>query len=179
MKMALAHDMGEAIIGDIAPSDGIPKGAFHCSLLSAASLTDTPAEEKHLKERLALKYLSCLAKPVNQSFADEIEELWWEFETGNSEAAHLARSVDALECMDQAVVYEERSQLDKDLGEFMELEPKVNALELRGWMACLKQERKTLWSTKEASDVVFLFVLGMLSISCRHLQLTIHQEGPV
>lgn len=143
----------------------------HISLLpSALSLSHAPIEEKHLKERLALKYLSCLAKPVNPSFAAEIEELWWEFEMGDSEAARLVRSVDALECMDQAVVYEGRSQLDKDLGEFMTLEPKVNAVELRGWTECLKQDRKILWSTKEAAtDAVFLFILGMWSFVCRYI----------
>lgn len=43
--------------------------------------------------------------------------------------------------MHQAVIYEERSQLDKNLGEFMELDSKTSALELRNWTAYLKQER--------------------------------------
>ncbi|KIW36725.1 hypothetical protein, variant 2 [Exophiala oligosperma] len=142
VKMALAHDMGEAIVGDITPSDGVPR------------------DEKLLKERLALAYLACLIRPVNPSFADEIEELWSEFEAGDSKAAQLVRSVDALECMHQAVVYEERSQLVKDLGEFMELETKVSAPELRDWVKCLQQERDTLWSSKVTQDLTFLFVLG-------------------
>ncbi|KAJ9610170.1 hypothetical protein H2204_015411 [Knufia peltigerae] len=142
VKMALAHDMGEAIVGDITPSDGVPR------------------DEKLLKERLALAYLACLIRPVNPSFADEIEELWSEFEAGDSKTAQLVRSVDALECMHQAVVYEERSQLVKDLGEFMELETKVSASELRDWAKCLKQERDTLWSSKVTQDLTFLFILG-------------------
>ena len=149
-----------------------------CSL-NAASLTNTPTEQKHLKERLALKYLSCLAKPVNQAFADEIDELWWEFETGGSKAAMLVRSVDALECMHQAVVYEGRSRLNNDLSEFMDLEQKITAPELGGWVAYLKAERKTLWSNAGAADVTFLFVLGMLPVYFCHLQLTSHQEGLV
>lgn len=32
VKMALAHDMGEAIVGDITPSDGVPRGIVYCSL---------------------------------------------------------------------------------------------------------------------------------------------------
>lgn len=32
VKMALAHDMGEAIVGDITPSDGVPRGIVCCSL---------------------------------------------------------------------------------------------------------------------------------------------------
>ncbi|KAG9779724.1 hypothetical protein KCU88_g3969, partial [Aureobasidium melanogenum] len=142
VKMALAHDMGEAIVGDITPSDGVPR------------------DEKLLKERLALAYLACLIRPVNPSFADEIEELWSEFEAGDSKTAQLVRSVDALECMHQAVVYEERSQLVKDLGEFMELETKVSASELRDWAKCLKQERDTLWSSNVTQDLTFLFILG-------------------
>ncbi len=99
-------------------------------LISLESLSDAFIDEKLLKERLALVYLTCLIRPVNPSFADEIEELWSKFEAGDSKAAQLVRSIDALECMHQAVVYEERSQLVKDLGEFMELETKVSAPEL-------------------------------------------------
>ncbi len=131
-------------------------------LISLESLSDVFIDEKLLKERLALAYLACLIRPVNPSFADEIEELWSEFEAGDSKTAQLVRSVDALECMHQAVVYEERSQLVKDLGEFMELETKVSASELRDWAKCLKQERDTLWSSKVTQDLTFLFVLGIL-----------------
>lgn len=160
--MALAHDMGEAIIGDITPSDGVPRGIVNFSLISLESPSDVSIDEKLLKERLALTYLACLIRPVNPSFADEIEELWSEFEAGDSKTAQLVRSVDALECMHQAVVYEERSQLEKNLGEFMDLETKVSASELRDWTKCLKQERDTLWSSKVTPHLTFLFILGIL-----------------
>ena len=32
VKMALAHDMGEAIVGDIISSDGVPRGIVCCAL---------------------------------------------------------------------------------------------------------------------------------------------------
>jgi hypothetical protein len=60
---------------------------------------------------------------VNPSLADEIEQLWSEFGAGGSKIAQLFRSVDALQCMHQAVVYEERSQLVKDLGGFITCMP--------------------------------------------------------
>ncbi|WEW55120.1 hypothetical protein PRK78_000548 [Emydomyces testavorans] len=141
VKMALVHDMGEAIIGDITPSDGISK------------------EDKYNRERLAIRYLSCLAEEVNPAFAAEIMELWLEFEEGTSPAAKLVREEDSLECMDQAVIYEERSRLDKDLGEFMELESRITAPELVPWVAHLKKDREHLWS-RGGADIVVIFVIG-------------------
>ncbi|KAF2806338.1 uncharacterized protein BDZ99DRAFT_465954 [Mytilinidion resinicola] len=44
--MALVHDMGEALVGDIAPSDGIS------------------AEEKYTREEMALKFLACTITQV-------------------------------------------------------------------------------------------------------------------
>ncbi|KAL6990213.1 HD domain-containing protein 2 [Sarracenia purpurea var. burkii] len=58
IKMALVHDLGEALIGDITPSDGVPEG-----------------DEK---------------------------------------AARLVQATDALECMDQAVIYENVSSASQN-----------------------------------------------------------------
>lgn len=141
MKMALVHDLGEALVGDIAPSDGVSK------------------EDKHLRERLAFQYLSCLAKPVNLVFAEEITALWCEFEEGITDAARLVRSIDALECMTQAVEYEERSRRQADLKEFMGLESRVTVPALKEWVEHLKQDREDVWS-RERADILVLFVLG-------------------
>ena len=89
--------------------------------------------------------------------------LWNEYERGNSNAAKLVHSVDALECMDQAIIYEERSRCNLKLGEFMELQSKVAVPQLEGWVTHLKQERADLWSPKRASIVV-LFVIGTESM---------------
>lgn len=119
-------------------------------------------EEKHLRERLGFQYLSCLARPANPEFAEEILTLWSEFEEGTSKAAQMVRSVDALECMDQAVIYEKRSRHAANLEEFMELESRVVAPELKDWVGHLKQEREAVWS-RASSETPILFVLGMIA----------------
>ena len=72
--------------------------------------------------------------------------------------------MDALECMDQAVIYEERSLRALSLGEFMELESKVNVPELDSWVAHIKEERDAVWSRETARRVI-LFVLGIADIT--------------
>jgi 5'-deoxynucleotidase YfbR-like HD superfamily hydrolase len=88
--------------------------------------------------------------------------LWCEFEQGKSKAARLVRTIDALECMTQAVEYEERSRRQADLTDLMDLESRATVPELKHWVKSLKQERKDVWS-RENADIVVLFVLGMVA----------------
>lgn len=125
-------------------------------------MTHISTEERHLRERLGLKYLSCLAKPANSEFADEITNLWFEFEEGTSKAARLVRAMDVMECMDQAVIYEKRLHHAANLEEFMELESRVTAPELKDWMSNLKREREAVWS-RAKSETPVLFVLGTIA----------------
>lgn len=123
-------------------------------------MADRSIEEKHLRERLGLKYLSCLARTATLEFADEITSLWNEYEEGTSKAAGLVRAMDAIECMDQAVIYEKRYAAN--LEEFMELESRVAAPELKDWVGHLRQERKAVWS-RANSETPILFVLGTIA----------------
>lgn len=57
VKMAIVHDLAEALVGDIAPSDGVPEG------------------EKHAREAAALdEMLKSLGK--ESAAAHEMRELW-------------------------------------------------------------------------------------------------------
>ncbi|CAG5138837.1 uncharacterized protein ALTATR162_LOCUS449 [Alternaria atra] len=135
--MALVHDMGEALIGDITPSDGIT--------------------QKHEREEMALKFLACTLRSSNPDFADLLLELWHEYEDGKTETAILVRQLDKLECIHQAVVYEQRN--GRDLGEFMELKEKVT---LPGWQQLLNDclhKHEEIQSRKAKSPVV-IFVSG-------------------
>jgi 5'-deoxynucleotidase YfbR-like HD superfamily hydrolase len=109
---------------------------------------------------MAFRYLSCLTEPVNLAFAEEITALWCEFEEGTTDAARLVRPTDALECMTQAVKYEERSPRQAGLKEFMELESRVTVPPLKDWVEHLKQEGQDIRSRQRA-DIPVLFVLGM------------------
>ena len=80
-------------------------------------------EEKHLREEMALKCLACTVRASDPQFADSMLEHWYEYEAGESRAAILVRQMDKLECTDQAIIYDERSELDSS--ELMTLEEQI------------------------------------------------------
>ena len=98
-------------------------------------------------------------------------ELWSEFEEGTSESARWVRATDALECMDQATIYEERVQRGPQLSEFMKLESRVELPRLQSWVSHLKQEREARWSYRRANTMV-IFVLGTVDAG-QHLSLNL------
>ncbi|XP_021755285.1 HD domain-containing protein 2 homolog [Chenopodium quinoa] len=86
IKMAVVHDIAEAIVGDITPSDGIPK------------------EEKSRMEQEALNEM-CEVLGGGMR-ADEIKELWTEYENNSSLEANLVKDFDKVEMILQALEYE-------------------------------------------------------------------------
>ena len=71
---------------------------------------------------------------------------------------------DALECMDQAIIYERRSRKTKDLGEFMALGSKVQHPALSPWVSILRHDREALWSEQPPGFAV-AFVIGQRASS--------------
>ncbi|CAN1165518.1 5'-deoxynucleotidase HDDC2 [Linum perenne] len=98
VKMAIVHDIAEAIVGDITPSDGVPK------------------EEKSRKEAEALDHMCKLLG--GGSRAKEIEQLWKEYEDNSSPEAKLVKDFDKVEMILQALEYE--NEQGKDLEEFFQ-----------------------------------------------------------
>ncbi|XP_010681364.2 uncharacterized protein LOC104896323 [Beta vulgaris subsp. vulgaris] len=86
IKIAIVHDIAEAIVGDITPSDGIPK------------------EEKSRREQAALNEM-CEVLGGGMR-ADEIKELWAEYENNSSLEANLVKDFDKVEMILQALEYE-------------------------------------------------------------------------
>ncbi|XP_022991251.1 HD domain-containing protein C4G3.17-like [Cucurbita maxima] len=86
IKIALVHDIAEAIVGDITPSDGVPK------------------EEKSRRESAALNEICQLLGGGKR--ADEIKELWTEYENNASLEANLVKDFDKVELILQAFEYE-------------------------------------------------------------------------
>ncbi|KAL5228111.1 hypothetical protein ABZP36_016376 [Zizania latifolia] len=86
IKIAIVHDIAEAIVGDITPSDGIPKA------------------EKSRREQKALNEMCEVlgGGPI----ADEIKELWEEYENNASIEANLVKDFDKVEMILQALEYE-------------------------------------------------------------------------
>ncbi|XP_022145817.1 HD domain-containing protein C4G3.17 isoform X2 [Momordica charantia] len=93
IKIALVHDIAEAIVGDITPSDGVPK------------------EEKSRREAAALNEMCELL-----GGAEEIKELWAEYENNSSLEANLVKDFDKVELILQAFEYE--IEHGKELDEF-------------------------------------------------------------
>ncbi|CAH8253547.1 unnamed protein product [Arabidopsis lyrata] len=96
IKMAIVHDIAEAIVGDITPSDGVPK------------------EEKSRREKAALKEMcEVLGGGLR---AEEITELWLEYENNASLEANIVKDFDKVEMILQALEYE--AEHGKVLDEF-------------------------------------------------------------
>ena len=91
--MALVHDIGEAIVGDITPSDGV-----------------TP-DEKEQQELEAVKTI--LQEVDSDGF---FLGLWQEYTAGNSAEARFVKELDKLEMALQARHYE--NEQDRNLDEF-------------------------------------------------------------
>ncbi|KAK9277481.1 hypothetical protein L1049_007025 [Liquidambar formosana] len=86
IKIAIVHDIAEAIVGDITPSDGVPKA------------------EKSRREQAALNEM---CKVLGGGMrAEEIKELWAEYENNSSPEANLVKDFDKVEMILQALEYE-------------------------------------------------------------------------
>ncbi|OAL07202.1 cytidylate kinase [Phaeosphaeriaceae sp. SRC1lsM3a] len=137
VHMCLVHDMGEAIIGDITPSDGVTR------------------EEKHVREEMAMKYLTCTAQLTSPDQANMLMDLWNEYEEGQSKAAQLVRQIDKLECLQQAVLYQQRYRLP--LEEFMDLKNNVTLPELQPLLnSCLAKYDEVKTRQRDATAVIFV-----------------------
>ncbi|KAM5567576.1 5'-deoxynucleotidase hdd1 [Rosa sericea] len=86
IKIAIVHDIAEAIVGDITPSDGVPK------------------KEKSRMEEAALNEM-CVVLGGGMR-AEEIKELWAEYENNSSIEANLVKDFDKVEMILQALEYE-------------------------------------------------------------------------
>ncbi len=83
VKMALVHDLAEAIVGDITPFDGIS------------------IEEKHEKERKAMQEL------VKNIDDEKLLQLWSEYEEQKTPEAKFVYELDMIEMLTQALEYEQ------------------------------------------------------------------------
>nr|XP_024358795.1 HD domain-containing protein C4G3.17-like [Physcomitrium patens]PNR31431.1 hypothetical protein PHYPA_025552 [Physcomitrium patens] len=98
VKMAVVHDIAEAIVGDITPNDNISK------------------EEKNRLENAAIDEMCQLLE--GGMAADEVRELWQEYENNSTPEAKLVKDLDKLEMILQAAEYE--TEQDKSLDGFFQ-----------------------------------------------------------
>jgi len=101
IKMALLHDIGEAIIGDITPYE-------------------MSKEEKLKKEKEAVRELCSM-------LGNEYYEIWLEFAYRKSNEAKLLQEIDKIDMILQAKEYGKKYGMEK-LKEFLENENEIEML---------------------------------------------------
>lgn len=118
IKMALVHDLCEALTFDETPYDPLlPKkiGSVKAQKKAKEILEKWPKftlEEKEEKDRKKMqrefKAFDKLVADLPQDLKNEMEELWLDFERGSSPEARFVRQTDKLENFLQGIEYWER-----------------------------------------------------------------------
>ncbi|MBI5332141.1 MAG: HD domain-containing protein [Candidatus Aenigmarchaeota archaeon] len=93
IKMALAHDMGESIIGDLTPDD-------------------IGRESKHVKEKNAMIEITSLLPDAQRK---EIMNLWTAYNEGKTNEAIFVKDIDLLELAMQVLEYEKSNSKKYDI----------------------------------------------------------------
>ncbi len=94
IRMALTHDVCEAIAGDFTPECSITK------------------EEKHIKEREAMEEIRRILE--DNPVGDELMDLWREYESGETIESRFVKDIDKFEMILQADEYEQDQGLSLD-----------------------------------------------------------------
>ena len=131
-RMALVHDMAEALVGDITPMDNVPK------------------VEKSRREAETMDYIcdGLLGKVGGGMQAEEIKKVWWEYENDETLEAHFVHDVDKMELLLQMVEYERSAEGSLDLGEFSRVAARIQLPEIKVWADDVLKERLAFWQSK-------------------------------
>lgn len=134
-KMALVHDMAEALVGDLTPVDKVPK------------------VEKSRREAETMDYLcnSLLGKVHGGENGASIREIWQEYEDSETAESHFVHDVDKVELMLQMVEYERAHDTTLDLSEFSWVARMLILPEMKEWAQEILDERARLWKNKRVT----------------------------
>jgi putative hydrolase of HD superfamily len=129
-KMALVHDMAEALVGDITPVDGVAK------------------PEKSRREAETMDYLcGTLLGGVQGGLAGrDVRALWQEYEDSETLESHFVHDVDKMELLLQMLEYERAREGTLDLGEFSWVATRIVLPEVKAWAEELLKEREAFWA---------------------------------
>lgn len=94
IKMALVHDMAEAIVGDITPD---------CGYTEAQKMQMETDAMTHIRQTLG-----------DNPFGAEAEALWKEYTEDQTEVAQFVKDLDKTELIVQVVAYENRYKIGFD-----------------------------------------------------------------
>ncbi|KAJ5780235.1 hypothetical protein N7457_005395 [Penicillium paradoxum] len=124
-KMALVHDMAEALVGDITPVD------YHIT-----------KAEKARREAAVMEYIATtlLGKvPGGMLSGAEIKSVFEEYEEDVTLEAHFVHDIDKMELLLQMVEYEHSNEVD--LTEFTHVAKRIRLPEIQAWAADVIAER--------------------------------------
>ncbi|CAC9887251.1 hypothetical protein D6C90_07223 [Aureobasidium pullulans] len=129
-RMALIHDMAEALVGDITPVDGVPKS------------------EKNRREADTMDYIcsDLLGKVGGGLSGQEMRAVWQEYEDSQTLESKFVHDVDKIELLLQMMEYERSHEGRIDLGEFSWVAQKIELPEVKAWCNDLLREREAFWA---------------------------------
>lgn len=129
-KMALVHDMAEALVGDITPIDGVSK------------------EEKSRRESTTMDYFTkgLLGRVHGGMSGKELMNIWLEYEHGETLESKFVHDVDKIELVLQMFEYEKLHAGKLDLGEFSWVASRIQLPEVQEWAAEVMREREEFWA---------------------------------
>jgi putative hydrolase of HD superfamily len=114
VKLALVHDLPEAIAGDATPYLDIVSGGTEVDRAVATWREVMTPEElaaaRHRKYEAEADGLAQLCGTLPPALADELTELWEEYAERRSPEARFAAEVDKLEALLQAIEYRDAGE---------------------------------------------------------------------
>jgi putative hydrolase of HD superfamily len=130
VRLALVHDMAEALVGDITPVDGISR------------------PEKSRREAATMDYLcgDLLGGVAGGVPAADVRALWQEYEDSVTPEAKFVHDIDKLELVLQVVDYEKAEGGRRDLGEFCHVARRIQSPLVKGWCDEVLKERFDYWT---------------------------------
>jgi putative hydrolase of HD superfamily len=139
MKMALVHDMAEALVGDITPVDGVTK------------------VEKSRRESTTMNYFtdSLLGKVNGGMTGKELKDIWQEYEDGDTLESKFVHDVDKIELVLQMLEYEKAHNGKLNLGEFSWVASRIQLPEVRAWSDEVMREREEFWEKTGGHHMTF------------------------
>lgn len=130
-KMALVHDMAEALVGDITPVD--------------AHITK---QDKAQREAETIEYIAdrLLGRVYGGLAGKDIQTVFAEYEDNKTKEAKFVHDIDKMELLLQCLEYEQAGGGKLDLSEFCHVRAKIQLPQVQAWADKVFQERISFWA---------------------------------
>ncbi|CCE65024.1 hypothetical protein TPHA_0J02040 [Tetrapisispora phaffii CBS 4417] len=131
VRIALMHDLAEALVGDITPND-----------------TAVDKDEKHRRELSTIEYIcnEYIAK-YNPIAAEEMLQDWLAYENISTLEARYVKDIDKFEMLVQCYEYEKKHNGEKRLDQFWSAMKAIKTDEVNEWAADLYKRRTAFFES--------------------------------